>query len=543
MYLSQICTKDILCSLSKTYCEVYFINLPKDEFYTIKSNYKIYEIQDIKSFCYSDAIIVRLIEFINPNEREIVKNFFDINSIYEDLKTKDVISLQYKRKTVNGYELVQSDIILNNLDDNGIPETAIWAIKNINAPVHSDDNPAKLPENCLEQIKQACEAKNGLLSGMSHDIRTPINSILGMATIASNNINKKEKVEDCIDKIILSGRHLLNMINDILDISSLEEQQIVPHNEKYFNIIELINNTITILQPSIDEKQHNFSFYQDNIIHTDVFGDSIKVQRIIFNLISNSIKYTEPNGTINMFISEKKSDKNDLFCYELIFSDNGVGIPEDFLSRIFVPFERADIPSTYKTEGKGLGMTITKQLIESLNGTINIKSKLNVGTNIIVTLYLSPGNNMTDKKKEKSFNAPLKDSLQLLSSDLSSKNILVAEDNELNTEVIYEMLSVTKANIFTASNGQEALDKYLDSEEHFFDLILMDVKMPVLDGYETTTRIRASKRTDSLSIPIIAMTAYAFAEDYHHALHCGMNDHVSKPLVIKSLINTIMKYL
>lgn len=542
MYLNQICTKDILNSLSKAYCEVYFINLPADEIRIIKSNYKIYEIQDSRPLCYSNTINVRLIEFINPLDREIAKNFYDVNYIYETLKNTDVISEQYRRKVNNSYKWMQSDIILNNLDDNGVPQTVILAIKNINKLICKEDNSTNLRKNSLEEAQKACEARNGFLSVMSHDIRTPLNSILGMATIASNNLDNKEKIEDCINKILLSGRHLLNLINDILDISNTKKQ-IASHNETFFDIIELIDNTITVLQQSIDEKHHNFTFHHDNIIQSKVLGDPLKVQRIIFNLINNSIKYTKPYGTINLFLSEKASNNNDFVCYELIFSDNGIGISEDFLSKIFIPYERGDFPSTYANEGSGLGMTITKELIESLNGSISIKSEINVGTNIIVTIYLRPGDDAANDEKKIPSDMPLNNSLQFLSSDLSSKNILIAEDNELNTEIIYEILSVTKANIIIVSNGKEAVDKYLDSEEHFFDLILMDVRMPILDGYEATTKIRASKRADSLSIPIIAMTAYAFAEDYHHALRCGMNDHISKPIVIKSLINTIIKYI
>lgn len=386
--------------------------------------------------------------------------------------------------------------------------------------------------------KYQSETQIDFLSKISHDIRTPLNGILGMAAIASANVHNHEKVTECLDKIIFSGKQLLNFVNDILDIRSLEDNHI-SLNEKYFNIVNLINNTIMVLQPAIDEKNHNFAFHHEDIIHPEVLGDSLKIQRIILNIVNNSIKYTNPNGQLHLYLKEKTLHNTSLFCYELILTDNGIGMSEDFLKKIFIPFEREHNPSTTTKEGTGLGMSITKKLIEMLKGSIHIESKLNYGTKITITLSLKPGNNNVPLL----LNNDVATSSKNLTLNLSGKNILIAEDDELSMEIMQEILNKTNANITIASTGNEVIEKYVAAKDGFYDLILMDVEMPYMNGYETTSKIRSLHKNDSASIPIIAMTAYSFAEDCNKAISSGMNGHISKPIEMAAFMHTLAKYL
>lgn len=532
---NNIKANEILLGLAKSYSEVHFVNFVDDCFYTIKSDSNV---NNLLPRTYSKAVFVHVDMLVYPADQKRALAFLNTDNILSALKGHEVVSEKYRRKVVDHFEWMQTDYISNTIDSEGNILTAIMAVRNINDSVTKQFDTNKLLEHTLRQVREANEAKSEFLSKMSHDIRTPLNGMLGMAAIASVNLDNPEKLSDCLEKIMLSSKHLLSLVNDILDIRSIENHNMAL-NEKYFNLIDMIENTLLVLQPSLVEKNHSFTFIHDNVTHLDVLGDTLKIQRLILNLVSNSIKYTQNGGSIVLTLEEKSTYNDNIFCYNLIFADNGFGIPKDFINKVFVPFERANSPDIIASEGSGLGMSISKKIVESLNGNIVVDSTINKGTTITATIYLKPGQSTNDAPENTVDNTSLKN----ISLDLSGKNILVAEDDELNCEITCEVLRRTNANVFLATDGKEVINKYLDSEEGFFDIILMDVRMPIYDGYEATEKIRASHRRDALTVPIIAMTAYAFTEDYHHALRSGMNDHVSKPIVMKTFIHTLNKYL
>lgn len=535
MNSGNINAKEILLGLSKTYSDVYYINLSNDRVFTVKSHNDIFAPTEN---CYSDLITLNGINAFHPDDRDRMISFLCTENLKSALKDNEILKIRYRRKVKDDYEWMHADIIRNTLDNQGNPECAILAIRNINFTINTQFDTNKLLETSLKQAMEANKAKSVFLSRMSHDMRTPLNAILGMTAIASNYANDPEKVIDCMDKIMLSGRHLLNLINDILDISTIEEHT-VPITENYFNLVNLIKDTILLQKNLVDEKKHHLEFIHDSVKHKEVLGDSLKVQRIVLNLLSNAIKYTPDEGNIKIMLKEIKSHNNALINYEIQFIDNGIGIPDEFLGKLFSPFERNLTTNSASTEGSGLGMSITKKLIESLNGTIDVKSKLNSGTTIKVNLFLKPGKLPINDLIEERENNTISD----INLDLHDKRILIAEDDELNTEIIAELLKRTNAHLTFACDGEDVVEKYKNAPDNYFDIILMDVHMPKRNGYKATKIIRSLNKSDAPTIPIIAMTAFAFTEDYHHALRVGMNDHIAKPIVIKSLIHTLHKYL
>ncbi len=379
---------------------------------------------------------------------------------------------------------------------------------------------------------------------MSHDIRTPMNAIIGMIAIAEIYLNNPEKMADCLYKIKVSSKHLLALINDILDMSKIESGKI-ELNEESIMLTELINNVIDICKPQAEAKNHTLTLDIKSIEHNKVIGDETRIQQIFTNLISNSIKYTPVGGKISVIISEKAVNRPHMGCYEFIFEDNGVGMEPEFLNRIFEPFERERKSYIGKIQGTGLGMTIARNIARMMNGDIEVESKKGKGSKFTVTIFLKFANdenifsNPQNYCNENNANSLIKFSKK----DYSSKRALLVEDNTLNCEIAGEILGMAGLKVEYASNGKEAIDRILSLEPHYYDIIFMDIQMPIMNGYEATRIIRNSGREDLNNIPILAMTANALAQDVQAALKSGMNQHISKPLDLNQLYNALEKWL
>jgi len=505
---------------------------------------------------------------------------------------------------------------------------------------------------------------------MSHDIRTPMNAIIGMTAIAGAHIDDRERVVDCLSKITVSSRHLLSLINEVLDMSRIESGK-VTLTEEDFNLSELIENLLTMVRPLAKEHNHELNVKINNIAHEYVFGDSLRIQQVFVNIVGNSVKYTPDGGRINISIFEKPTNKKHVGCYEFIFEDNGIGMSEDFIKKMFQPFERADDERANKVQGTGLGMAITKNIVGMMNGDIQVESKLGEGSKFTVTIFLklqdedlaateelaelpvlvvdddedvcqsttgilrdigmqsewvssgeeavkrviarheagddffavivdwkmpgmdgvettrairqSVGDEMpiivfssydwTDieaeareagvdafiakplfksrlisvfkevisgEKEEDNTRNALSD---IASMDYSNKRVLLVEDNEINREIAEEILGMTGLQIEAAENGQIALDMVSASADGYYDLVFMDIQMPVMNGYEAARGIRALGREYTDKLPIVAMTANAFAEDVVMAKDVGMNEHISKPLDMDKLEDVLKKWL
>lgn len=513
----------------------------------------------------------------------------------------------------------------------------------------------------LAEAKNANEAKEEFLSNMSHDIRTPMNAIIGMTALAKKHIDEKTRVMDALNKIDIASSHLLGLINDILDMSRINSGK-MKIAEEQFSLSDLLHDTLTIIRPQIVKKNHTFTFSVGDVPEEVLCGDPMRIKQIYVNIISNAIKYTNDGGKIEVTVTEEPEKDGCTLC--LSCADNGIGMSPDFLDRIFNPFERVSSSTISRVEGTGLGMSIVKKLIDAMGGTIRIESELGAGTTVTVRIplrivnlplqtealagkrvliieadeeqqdifrrYLSGSGvdhliikssseaiqALTDAdyrqkafhavilgKKDEGFgfvfdtasylsqsfphlaliligdydweeieyranrcgirhflplpvfrktllnelNATLssaKEEEQAFGSpDLSGRHILLVEDNIINREIALELLSMTNASVDTAENGQQAVEAYESAGEGYYDLILMDIQMPVMDGYAATHAIRSSKRSDSASIRIIAMTANTFAEDVARARDAGMDGHLAKPIDIPLLMQMLRQFV
>ena len=518
-------------------------------------------------------------------------------------------------------------------------------------------------KTALHLAERANQAKSDFLSHMSHDIRTPMNAIVGMTDIASLHLNEPDKIQDCLKKIALSGRHLLGLINDVLDMSKIENGNIsisrIP-----LSLPELITNVVTITQPNIKARNQKFSVKLHNLRHERYCSDALRLRQILINLLSNASKFTPAGGEVSMDIEERKGEDELSVFLDMVITDTGIGMSEEFMEHIFEPFSREQDSRVDKTEGSGLGMAITKRLVELLGGTIRVTSKNGAGSTFSVTipmqiddmppiypyfpdlriLVVDDGEDILEymeqalkefgvtaectesgadavarvkeaHEKGENYDAvildwkmPVMDGLQtarcireevgseipvlimsaydwseieeaaqtvgvagflqkpiflstlcygiqkyvlgenvlkneLPTYDFTGRHFLLVEDNELNREIARELLQQTGAAVDIAGDGKAGLEAFENSMEGFYDLILMDIRMPVMDGLCATKEIRRLSRRDASGIPVIAMTADAFAEDITVAMQAGMNAHIAKPIEVQQLYRLIDSFL
>lgn len=381
------------------------------------------------------------------------------------------------------------------------------------------------------ELKNANQAKSAFLSNMSHDIRTPMNAIIGFTEIAKKDINDRQSVEHCLEKISISGEYLLTLINDVLDMSKIEQGRQTIEMSK-INIGKLILDVKEILFVQMQNKNIQFKLNATNVKHYWIESDLLKLRKIIINLVSNAIKYSKPDGG-NIYVSLKENPIDEQFAdYQISIRDEGKGISEEFINKIFEPFEREKNTTTSGVIGTGLGLAITKSSVETLGGKISVKSKLNFGTEFIVELKCKYYTDSVKEEKEDDGNI-----------SFDGKKALLVEDNELNIELASRILSDIGFTVERAENGRQAVDIICEKPEDYFDLIYMDVLMPVLDGYEATKEIRLLPSEKRSSVPIIAMTANAFDEDVKKSFEVGMNGHIAKPISVEDIVKETKRVL
>ena len=386
---------------------------------------------------------------------------------------------------------------------------------------------AKQIEKVATEAQHANQAKTRFLFNMSHDIRTPMNAIIGYTQLLENNLDNKKQALDYISKLKSSSTILLSLINYILEMTQIESGKLDLKKE-IGDLDDLVKNINVVVEPLIKEKKLHYSYHLE-IKHHHIICDKTKLREIVLNILSNAIKYTPEGGNVELLIQEISFENNKV-KYHFIIIDNGIGMKEDFLPYIFEEFTREKTSTESKVPGVGLGLPIVKSLIDMMNGTIQVESKLNKGTKFTVELSF-----LTSLQVE---NVNERNTSTL---DFSGKHILLVEDNELNAEIGIELLNTFKVIIDLAKNGEECIKILEKMPEGYYDLILMDIQMPIMDGYEATKIIRSFNNKNA-QIPIIAMTANAFEEDRKHALQLGMNEHLAKPVDIEKLKDVLTKY-
>lgn len=394
------------------------------------------------------------------------------------------------------------------------------------------ENKKKILE-ALEMAEAANQAKSDFISRISHDIRTPLNAVVGMVAIAKKYKDDTGKVEECLEAINNSSHYLTLLINDVLDLAKIENEKMKLNTEE-FALEDFIHKMIGVVQPLIDSRKHELTVSMDNVEHQYVKGDFVRLQQLLLNILSNAVKYTNPGGHIEFTIRELSSEKDGYGCYQFEVKDNGIGMDKEFLTHLFSPYERDETEEVGKIEGTGLGMSIAKNIANLMDGDIVVNSEPGMGSDFFITVYL--------ELQDGTVSAGELENGEKAVPDYNGKNILLVEDNAINIEIAREILSATGANIETAENGREAVHKVLQSTDGYYHFIFMDIRMPVMNGYEAVGILRGLDRKDMRTIPIVAMTADAFTEDIKRAKKCGMDEHIAKPIDIDKLYDIMRKY-
>lgn len=463
---------------------------------------------------------------IAPEDKERYEEFLNFDTIVERLQDKDSLSDIFK--DIDGVWF-STYLIPMEYDTSGKPTDILFLSRNINDYKQSEEQYKEELRKTAREAELASAAKTSFLQRMSHDIRTPINGIKGMASIAGDSLDNTERMKECIDKILVSADYLYALLDDILRMSKLESGEIL-FEEKAFQVDQVLEETCAFITERAREKQIDFSYDISDIIHTHVIGSPLHFRQVIQNIMSNAVKFNRIGGQIRVTCREV-SETDGQAEFEFVCADTGIGIDREFQERIFDLFAQEKDSARTNYEGSGLGLPIAKELLEKRGGTINFQSEKGEGSTFIITVPL---------KIDISFKA--EDEATHSSGSIKGLHILLVEDNAINMEIAKCLLEEKEARITEAHNGKEAVQIFSDAEENTFDVILMDIMMPEMNGLEATKIIRSMRRKDAAEIPIFAMTANAFMEDIKKSREVGMNEHFAKPLNMKEMIETIYRY-
>lgn len=662
----------IIEGLGTEYNTLLLLDLQTEECYTYRTDEKLAARLPVEQMenrnDYTSIFAAYIKYFVHEDDRERLNREIQLEYLKERIPERGLYTVNYKR--VLGEKKEYYQISFARVAAGQVREKVVIGFRNVDDMLKKEERQEELLRNALKQAESANQAKTAFLSNMSHDIRTPMNGIIGMTAIAAAHIDDKVRVEDCLQKITAASKHLLSLINEVLDMSKIESGK-VDLQEEAFHFSDLIDNLLAMTKPQLEEHKHELSVNIIDIEHEKVIGDSLRIQQAFMNLMGNAIKYTPDGGKIRLCISEKPTNQQKVGCYEIIFEDNGMGMSPEYLDKIFEPFSRAEDTRINKIQGTGLGMPITRNIVRMMGGDIEVESELGKGSRFTVTIFLKLQseeenadyeafadlpvlvadddavacestcvllNNLGMKstgvltgreaveaavlahKEQRDFFAVILDwkmpemdgiqttreirravgtdvpiiiisafdwsgieqealaaganafiskplfksrlvtlfgnligiepkkaekipLLEFTEIDLTGKRILLVEDNELNAEIARELLEMTHVEVEHAENGLAAVEMIENAEPDYYDLVLMDIQMPKMNGYEATRVIRAMDKQWTRRLPIIAMTANAFAEDVQAAKGAGMNEHIAKPLDLNALARVVTKWI
>lgn len=522
---------DVVGVLGNSYYALYLINLNEATYSMLKgSDFVRSELESAGK--YKDLIKV-ISEVIHEDVYEEFLQTFSIENMRELTKRRvRDFGGDFKRMFNNEYRWVHVQMLYDESLKQG---SVVLCFKDVNDKKEEELSRLKFLKQSLESVDKMAKSKSMFFSLMSHDMRTPLNGIIGLTEIISRNLEDKTKIKESLKKIETLGNQLLGLINDILEMSKMEQGKLeIKRNS--FHLRKNLEELASIFQMQAENTGKKF-LYQIQIDHGDVEGDWARIQQILNNLLSNAFKFTGEKGEIQLLVEEIRDSRNNYRKYHFTVSDNGFGMSQEFLKKIFVPFERETRFGAANVAGTGLGMPIVHELVQKMEGTIEVSSQLGKGSvfQVILPLQLHEG----DEEQEKVTGDDRSGSSGKEEIDLAGKKVLLTEDNEINMEIAAEILEACGLKITKAWNGKEALDIYLSHDPYYFDFILMDMQMPVMDGCQAAERIRKSGRADAGQIPIIAVTANAFAEDIALTKKAGMNAHISKPIDFNILKKTM----
>ena len=522
------------------YVSIYFVNVEDNSFRTIKSsNVSWVEKRPLySSYSYEVKQISNLVMEEFKQDWQKLSNLFYVQKF---LKETDQREQEFK--IASGEWLRAKFTTIERNDDGEVVSFVLSFMLLGDDQVEKLELDAKIAEQndllekqqvmlqkALSMAQSSDRAKTTFLSNMSHDIRTPMNAIVGFTGLAMAHIDEKEVVLDYLRKLGQSSNHLLSLINDVLDMSRIESGK-MQLSEKDEDLIEIIDALKDIVQADVDSKKLAFEVKM-NICDSGIVCDKLRLNQVLLNVLSNAVKYTHAGGSVVMHVDEKASEKPGYAMYEFRICDNGMGMSEEFLKTIYEPFTRANSSTVSGIQGTGLGMSITKNIVEMMGGHIDIFSKESEGTEVILNIEFKQHG-----KDSAGFRLPLG------SFNFKGKKILLVEDNEMNRQIACDILDDNGFVVYTAENGKQAVELMQNAQPRQYDLVLMDVQMPIMDGYAATRAIRMLPAGYQSRIPIIAMTANAFEEDRKAAIDAGMDEHISKPIDIDKMKYILSRFL
>ena len=522
------------------YVSIYFVNVEDNSFRTIKSS-NLSWVDKRPAYSTYSYEVKKISEIVQAEYEQDWRKLSNLFYVQNFLKNADQRELEFKIES--GEWLRAKFTTIERNDDNEVVSFVLSFMLLSDDQIEKNELDAKIAEQndllekqqimlqkALSMAQSSDRAKTAFLSNMSHDIRTPMNAIVGFTGLAIAHIDEKELVLDYLRKLAQSSNHLLSLINDVLDMSRIESGKMVLA-ENAENLKEIIDTLKDIVQADVHAKNLSFDV-QMNVCNAGIMCDKLRLNQVLLNVLSNAIKYTHDGGSVVFLVDEKKSTKLGTSRFEFRVRDNGMGMNDEFLKKIYEPFTRANSSTVSGIQGTGLGMSITKNIVEMMGGSIDISSEEDKGTEVVISIEFKLHDRNHVDKKPLSFNF-----------NFAGKKILLVEDNEMNRQIACDVLADYGLKVFTAENGREAVDMMKNSKPGQYDLILMDVQMPVMDGFTATHQIRLLKEKFKADIPIIAMTANAFEEDRRAAFDAGMNEHIAKPIDLEKMKYILARFL
>lgn len=517
---------DVVQVMSKSFLAVFKVNLRTGRYTVVKSDNKSFDL--LPEGQYED-LLQKLIPMVEPETAEEFAETFSLANINELIKKQiNDFGGEFRQRFGNEYKWMNVRLLWDKLLGE---DEAIFFFREVEAEKLKELEHMQLTEHALKAARENAKSRNMFFSAMSHDMRAPLNGIIGMAELADLHKNDTALVESYIQKIKSSGKQLLTLINDILEMARLDEGK-VEHLQKTFDMVEAVKEIGEVFAAQA-ELEHKY-FEQEFLLESEfVNGDLQGLQQILNNVLSNALKYTQPNGKISFMVRREQNLKNRRGVFSFIVQDTGCGMSEKFLEKIYEPFERDSRFGVPHVIGTGLGMTIVKSLVERFEGTINISSKVDKGTCVIISLPFQLGAEQSDRRR--------KDVPKL--KDFAGCQVLVADDNDISMEIITELLTMNGLKVLAAANGREAVEKFAAAPVGSVSMILMDMQMPEMDGCEASRQIRRLMRRDAENVPIVALTGNSSSEDVEAAMQAGMNNYMVKPVQMKLLAKMLDEYI
>lgn len=523
--------KNFLEMLAAEYSNVFYVNLDTLEVFIYNFSPRI-EFK-IKELLHPKIPFTKVLEIYAENctyedDKAAFLSHSSPDYVSEQLATKDRFFHRY-RNEINQY----CEMKCVKVGDWEKERTAVFGLAVKDSEIRRELKAQKILKEAKEKAEKANATKSEFLARMSHDIRTPINGVIGMAELATKNMFHPYKVEQCLQKIMKAAFHLNLLVNDILDMSHIESKKLeIAHRP--MNILSLADGCLSITEGQLINRNLKIITEFDDFKHPFVLGDELHLRQALVNILGNAVKFTPDGGKITFRINELSSGQKTV-TYKFEVEDTGIGMKAEFLNHIWETFSQEDGGARSEYKGAGLGTSIAKSLVEMMGGSISVKSKLNEGSTFTIDIPFAIDDRTASVRKN--------DFLEEGKNDetLFSSRILLVEDNETNRMSAKELLEADGASVTTAENGKIAVELFAESRPNYYDAILMDIMMPVMNGIEATKQIRSMDRIDASIIPIIALTANAFEEDVRNSLEAGMNEHLTKPLEISRVVKTLLK--